>query len=548
MKRTILAMAVVAAAPLVLAGVNAPPKYVGAKIEGANLTTVTAALDALEQLGKANNQKDIEDCAKCVKDMLKNKRVCLETGTHSSGASSWRSKEAGKCGDAGDVMHINQRTINNSQKVLMYTIAHEWRHLLQSSDKPVPESEVEAYTEGKRILTLCGITTGVHVDWHNKKIQAWMEKAGQVGRTPAHGAKDASDSAHPPREADIFSGEPLFFFGTMEDPATHSVPLLRQDNGNPVDPRDVLILESPLLPNNAYMAIVLGIDAVDHTTGVVQFFETNETQAILLNEIILPNVHPFTGLLHTDPNPQFNRLYILDTLNNQVLVTLPLPADPVGAPFQLQPFPLVTQAQAPKLATALGIWETGQPNAIILSDHDGRATNIGILDEQLVRIVDQNFDGQADQVVPFELHDVLQLVPGFDHNPIHLETSVLIGATPGHTIEIRATNEDGSQILEVLGQGTPGTDYLTTIALSRPLQLGEFVQVEDLDHPENIPPRQVSPCPGDIDLDGDVDGDDFFAYLDLFAADDDAADLDGDGDRDADDFFAYLDLFALGCG
>ncbi|MCB9844376.1 MAG: hypothetical protein H6811_00100 [Phycisphaeraceae bacterium] len=56
-----------------------------------------------------------------------------------------------------------------------------------------------------------------------------------------------------------------------------------------------------------------------------------------------------------------------------------------------------------------------------------------------------------------------------------------------------------------------------------------------------------NPCPADLDGDGDVDGDDFFKYLDLFAAGDPEADLDGDGDNDADDFFQYLDLFALGC-
>ncbi|MCB9846046.1 MAG: PQQ-like beta-propeller repeat protein [Phycisphaeraceae bacterium] len=56
-----------------------------------------------------------------------------------------------------------------------------------------------------------------------------------------------------------------------------------------------------------------------------------------------------------------------------------------------------------------------------------------------------------------------------------------------------------------------------------------------------------SACAADIDGDGDADGDDFFGYLDLFAAGDDRADLDGDGDRDADDFFTYLDLFASGC-
>ncbi len=54
-------------------------------------------------------------------------------------------------------------------------------------------------------------------------------------------------------------------------------------------------------------------------------------------------------------------------------------------------------------------------------------------------------------------------------------------------------------------------------------------------------------CPADLDGDGDADADDFFDYLDLFAAGDSAADLDNDGDTDADDFFAYLDAFAAGC-
>ncbi len=55
-------------------------------------------------------------------------------------------------------------------------------------------------------------------------------------------------------------------------------------------------------------------------------------------------------------------------------------------------------------------------------------------------------------------------------------------------------------------------------------------------------------CPADIDGDGDADADDFFAYLDAFAAGDlGVCDIDGDQDCDADDFFGYLDLFARGC-
>ncbi len=55
-------------------------------------------------------------------------------------------------------------------------------------------------------------------------------------------------------------------------------------------------------------------------------------------------------------------------------------------------------------------------------------------------------------------------------------------------------------------------------------------------------------CPGDLDGDGDADGEDFFTYLDAFANQDGAVcDLDGDGACDGGDFFRYLDLFSMGC-
>ncbi len=54
-------------------------------------------------------------------------------------------------------------------------------------------------------------------------------------------------------------------------------------------------------------------------------------------------------------------------------------------------------------------------------------------------------------------------------------------------------------------------------------------------------------CPADFDGDADTDAEDFFLYLDLFAAGDMRADIDDDGDIDQDDFFGYLDLFSAGC-
>ncbi len=54
-------------------------------------------------------------------------------------------------------------------------------------------------------------------------------------------------------------------------------------------------------------------------------------------------------------------------------------------------------------------------------------------------------------------------------------------------------------------------------------------------------------CVADLNADGVVDADDFFLFLQLFAAADPRADINNDGVIDADDFFAYLTLFAAGC-
>ncbi len=54
-------------------------------------------------------------------------------------------------------------------------------------------------------------------------------------------------------------------------------------------------------------------------------------------------------------------------------------------------------------------------------------------------------------------------------------------------------------------------------------------------------------CIPDLNADGVVDADDFFLFLQLFAAGDPRADINNDGVIDADDFFAFLTLFAAGC-
>ncbi len=61
-------------------------------------------------------------------------------------------------------------------------------------------------------------------------------------------------------------------------------------------------------------------------------------------------------------------------------------------------------------------------------------------------------------------------------------------------------------------------------------------------------PIEIAPtCRPDLNGDGVVDADDFFLFLQLFAAGDARADFNNDGVIDADDFFAFLNAFAAGC-
>ncbi len=62
-----------------------------------------------------------------------------------------------------------------------------------------------------------------------------------------------------------------------------------------------------------------------------------------------------------------------------------------------------------------------------------------------------------------------------------------------------------------------------------------------------VPGGTIPTCPPDMNGDGVVDADDFFLFLQFFAAGDPRADFNNDGVIDADDFFSFLSAFAAGC-
>ena len=121
--------------------------------------------------------------------------------------------------------------------------------------------------------------------------------------------------------------------------------------------------------------------------------------------------------------------------------------------------------------------------------------------------------------------------------------------------------DDGQTWIRVIDHRQPhGHWHLQSIDIDATVGASETLRVRFIAHDDDTPSVVEAGidsvryrgyacvyCPPDLDNDGDLDADDFFIYLDLFASGDEGADIDGDGDVDADDFFGYLDLFSAGC-
>ncbi len=134
-------------------------------------------------------------------------------------------------------------------------------------------------------------------------------------------------------------------------------------------------------------------------------------------------------------------------------------------------------------------------------------------------------DGSADRITLFDPDgNVLNQFDFRDPDGVHALADGTFLVTSDSTFE------QGRGLFRV----SPSGDILQTLDDSRsygPIELLTLIEA----------------CRADLDGNGVIDSDDFFAYLDLFASGDPGADITGNGTIDSEDFFAYLDLFVAGC-
>lgn len=144
----------------------------------------------------------------------------------------------------------------------------------------------------------------------------------------------------------------------------------------------------------------------------------------------------------------------------------------------------------------------------------------------------------------------------------HVEL-VLNASTP-HVgdLRVRITSPEGTESLLAVPRNDPTSNYtnfvFTSVRHWGELSDGDWtVRIAD-ERPGNTATWQsfelrvfgtdpAETCRADLNADGVLDAEDFFAFLSLFAAGDPAADFNADGVIDAADFFEFLSAFAAGC-
>ena len=519
--------------------------YRGAPLSASQKSLVEQAIQKLDDVDSATTQA----CVDCLRQMLANNRICAETGTATSAATTLPDRKAG-CNPRTDGIHLGAWTFRQTVEVIACVLAHEWFHTNQTdADYNGGAYELPAYQHEKACLEALGQAGTPRHMFICDQIAALQRPPQTPPNDPARSADGGKLMTTEDGWSYAFHTDFPGFYIAWEDNATFWGHLIDVDA-----PYDAHVYDHG---GNRYVSI-FGYQPGTQDGRISTYrIENGGANFFFSHALTMFNSEPFS---HTGTLEALDRRYVLDTRNDRI-VRFDLDASGI---YSNSWGDYAHVDQFPELAGALSVrrnviderrGESG--DSLIIEFCDTRADTA--INTAMVRAVffDDNNDGVADRIEtldpdggPIEVRDFIAVVPGFDSEPVSGRLELVVFAGAGAAVEIQAVDAGGA-VLEVLASGAmPPDSNEASFTLSRPLAPCELIRAVDTDNGAAVPPNTVE-VRNAADLAqpvGVLDFDDVLAFLVAFGAMDPAADLaPAMGVFDFDDILAFLSAFGAGC-
>ncbi|MFI4896418.1 MAG: GC-type dockerin domain-anchored protein [Phycisphaerales bacterium JB059] len=518
--------------------------YRGGPLSESQRSLVEQAIQKLDDVDDATTQA----CVDCLRKMLANNRICVESGTSGSAATTLPDRKPG-CNPRTEGIHLGAWTFRQTIEVIACVLAHEWFHTNQTeADYTGGAYELPAYQHEKACLEALGQTGTPRHMFICDQIAALMRPVQSGPTDPARTADGGKMLTTDDGWSYSFHSDfPGFYIGWDDNSSfwghLHDVP----------NPYDASVYDY----GGARLVSILGYDP-DNNEGRISTWEVTGGGSgfFFRHALTMFSSEPFSHTGSLDGT----RRYVLDTRNDRI-VRFDMDAEGVfsdqwGDYARIENFPELAGALSIRCNLMDGRRGTNG-DSVIIEYRDTRAdTAVNTAMTRAVLFDDDN-DGVADRVEtldpeggPIGVQDFIAVVPGFVDEPVSGRSAVALFAGAGAAVEIQAV-DGGGGVLEVLASGSMPPDANEAFfTLSRPLTPCELIRAVDTDNVTAVPPNTVE-VRNAADLSeplGVLDFDDVLAFLVAFGAMDPAADLaPASGVFDFDDILAFLTAFGAGC-
>jgi len=443
----------------------------GTPFSDAQKASLTNAIDLFGGLTITNRDKrlPLRECADCLKKMLAKNRLCHESGSINAGATT-SGDDQPNCNPDSDLINVSEDKFPNPE-MLAAALAHEWCHAAQANPVGTAPYEIPCYEVEIAVLKgLLGSAAAGNRQAISNRIDQMLtcitNLRASLGtnalifpRTPAFGGRiiNLGDKTF-----SVFCDKSALQWGDSMTPL-QSFPL---ETDRP--------FELKIIPQgNEFVALVSGL-LRDNLTGTIEALLLRGSEVIHLSTTILERSHPFSF----DYNPATSRLYVLDTLNDQVLVySLEAPFTSPGRNLGV----FASKKFAPGLEFALSLSLVGNGNGrdLLLRSGDSRYVDaVPDMAEMTWQLLDPLSQDRASMVMQGRLGGLYQLEPGVVGPIPEGVTTISVFGSPGSSIQI--ANADLGRLSPPLGIGTiPGDSTTVEVKLNRPVVAGEALAVVD---------------------------------------------------------------------